>query len=100
MSDTQRHAETRGPPPERPTRPVPGTDRGAASAVTVAVIVEASGAAQAVGAVWLALGAWALSAQRGRVRVQRSGAASALRARKTTALRAKNACGLRVSGGR
>ncbi|MFF7883180.1 hypothetical protein ACH40F_18195 [Streptomyces sp. NPDC020794] len=68
-------------------------------AVTVAVIVEASGAAQVVGAVWSASGAGVLPAQRGRVRVER-GAASALRARKTTALRAKNACGPRVSGGR
>lgn len=35
--------------------------------ITVAVIVEASGAAQAVGAVWLVIGLAVLVGQRGRV---------------------------------
>lgn len=38
------------------------------AAVTVAVIVEASGVAQVVGAVWPALGVGVLLARRGRVR--------------------------------
>ncbi|GGX40047.1 APC family permease [Streptomyces fructofermentans] len=40
------------------------------AAITVAVIVEASGTAQSVGAVWLAVGFAVLAAQRGRTKTQ------------------------------